>query len=88
MSEEQEEICRKVRAMVKSLVKKGAEPSDVSYALSFIATELGLEVTEGSISVFPVVMSGITHAVANAVEEPVDAEEADENDVPMGATLH
>ncbi|EEB78570.1 hypothetical protein GPB2148_1467 [marine gamma proteobacterium HTCC2148] len=88
MSEEQEEICRKVRSMTRSLIKKGAEPSDVSFALSLIATELGLEVTDGSISVFPVVMSGITHAVANAVEESADSSEADEGGVPAGAILH
>lgn len=88
MSEEQEEICRKVRSMVRSLINKGAEPSDVSFSLSLIATELGLEITDGSISVFPVVMSGITHAVANAVEQSADTAEVEENDVPAGATLH
>lgn len=88
MNEEQEEICRKVRAIAKSLVKKGAEPSDVSFALSLVATELGLKVTEGSISVFPVVMTGITHAVANAMEESADSCEAEDADVPVGATLH
>lgn len=88
MSEEQEEICRKVRSMVKSLIKKGAEPSDVSFALSMIATELGLEITDGSISVFPVVMSGITHAVANAVDERADIEEVDDDVMPAGATVH
>ncbi|AQA18352.1 hypothetical protein BST95_09020 [Halioglobus japonicus] len=88
MNEEQEEICRKVRAIAKSLVKKGAEPSDISFALSLVATELGLKVTEGSISVFPVVMTGITHAVANAMEESADSCEAEDADVPVGATVH
>jgi len=88
MNDEQEEVCRKVRSMAGALVKKGAEPSDVSFALSMIATELGLEITDGNISVFPVVMSGITYAVANAVEERDDFEPVDEDATPMGATVH
>ncbi|TXS92763.1 hypothetical protein FV139_12365 [Parahaliea maris] len=88
MNEEQEEICRKVRVMTKALLKRGAEPSDVSFALSLVATELGLKVTEGSISVFPVVMTGITHAVANAMEDTADSCEAEDAEVPVGATVH
>ncbi len=88
MSEEQEEICRKLRSMISSLVKKGASPSDVSFALTFIATELGLEITEGNISVFPVLMAGITYAVANAAEESDESAEVDENAMPFGATVH
>tara|TARA_R110002072_G_scaffold52723_2_gene140278 strand:+ start:452 stop:718 length:267 start_codon:yes stop_codon:yes gene_type:complete len=88
MSEEQEEVCRKVRSMVMSLIKKGADPSDVSFSLSLVATELGLEVTDGSISVFPVVMAGITHAVANAVDESADTQETNQDDTPIGVTVH
>ena len=88
MNDEQEEVCRKVRSMAAALVKKGAEPSDVSFALSMIATELGLEITDGNISVFPVVMSGITYAVANAVEDRGDLEPVDEDATPIGATVH
>ena len=88
MNDEQEEVCRKVRSMAESLVKKGAEPSDVSFALSMIATELGLEITDGNISVFAVVMSGITYAVANAVEDRDDLEPVDEDATPIGTTVH
>ncbi len=88
MNDAQEEVCRKVRSMVRSLIKKGAEPSDVSFALSMIATELGLEITEGNISVFPVLMAGITYAVANAAEESDESAEVDENAMPFGATVH
>ena len=88
MSENQEEVFRKVRTMVRSLLEGGAEPSDVSFALSFIATELGLEVAEGSIAVFPVVMAGICHAVANAADESVEAEDTDEQYVPNDMTVH
>lgn len=88
MSEEQEDICRKVRSIVSSLIKQGAEPSEVSFALSLIATELGLEMTHGSISVFPVLMSGITHAIANAVDQSSENEEVDETSLPLGTTVH
>jgi methanogenic corrinoid protein MtbC1 len=88
MSEEQEDICRKIRSMVNSLIERGAEPSDVSFALSMIATELGLQMTSGSISVFPVVMSGITHAVANAVDQSSENEEVEETILPLSTTVH
>ena len=88
MNEGREELCRKLRAIAKSLVKKGAEPSDVSFALSLVATELGLKVTEANISVFPVVMSGITHAVANVMKETADSCEVEDADFPVAATVH
>ena len=89
MSEEMENISRDVRALIKSLLEKGAEPSDISFVLCSLATELGLKVTEGSISVFPVVMTGIIKAVEDAVMEHNDSdEEAETDDTSRGATLH
>ena len=73
---------------MKSLIENGAAPSDVSFVLSSLATELGLKVTDGSISVFPVVMTGIIHAVSEAMEESVDDDETNEEEMPGGATLH
>jgi len=89
MSEEMKDISRDVRAVIKSLLDKGAEPSDVSFVLGFLATELGLKVTEGSISVFPVVMTGIIKAVDDAMKEySQDDEEEEDVDRPRSATLH
>ena len=89
MSEEMKDISRDVRAVIKSLLDKGAEPSDVSFVLGFLATELGLKVTEGNISVFPVVMTGIIKAVDDAMKEySQDDEEEEDVDRPRSATLH
>lgn len=89
MNEEQTDIAKQVRALVRSLTESGADPSDISFVLCMIATELGLEMTEGSISVFPVVLSGISYAVADAVEAAeTQSEETSPAAAPLGSTVH
>jgi uncharacterized membrane protein YjjP (DUF1212 family) len=91
MNEEQSEIAAQIHTTVAKLLEDGAGPSDVSFVLSMIATELGLEITEGSITVFPVVLSGISLAVANAVEAAGEEEgevQDKTDDVPIGAIVH
>ena len=48
--------------------KGGDKPSDVSFVLSMVATELGLKIMDKSISVFPVVLDGVSQGVANIMQ--------------------
>jgi len=89
MNEGRSAIAEDVHKLVQNLLKEGAKPSDVSFVLSMIATELGLKVTRGSISVFPTVLSGISRGVANALEaDEVEKEKELEEQRPLGETVH
>jgi hypothetical protein len=58
----------RTREFVGDLLVDGAKPQEVSYVLAYIATELGLRVTENSYMVFPMVLSGVKDAGDKAIE--------------------
>ena len=87
LNESQKEVCARTRGLIQELLKNGAQPSDISFVLSFLATELGLAVTEGSVSVVPVVFAGISNAINNAIEGAPDEEDVEE-ERPQWATVH
>ena len=81
-----------VKLVVKDWLKEGRKPSEISYALSYVATDLGLFVTDRDVSVFPVLLSAISEAVSshdsnddtNELEPEADTDAA----VPVEATIH
>ena len=68
MNERRPAIALTVHELVENILSEGAKPSDVSFVLTMVATELGLEVTKGIISVFPIILSGVSRGVANVLE--------------------
>jgi hypothetical protein len=58
----------RTREFVGNLLVDGAKPQEVSYVLAYVATELGLRVTENSYMVFPMVLSGVKDAGDKAIE--------------------
>lgn len=84
------ELMSSIRGHVRSLLESGAEPSAISFALAFIATELGLCVCPEPVRVFPVLLN----AVAQAASERSSADETDTGDeaaphcTSQGQTLH
>jgi hypothetical protein len=89
-----EEIMGRVRAMVGALLDASAAPPSVSYALAYVATELGLAVAGNSVQVFPVVLSAVSSAAADHKQEgdglqACGSDASASDDVcPDGATLH
>ena len=57
-----DEVRGKVRTFVGTLLNGGAKPPDIAFSLAYVATEFGLAVAEGSVQVFPVVLSAVTSA--------------------------
>jgi len=83
-----------VRGHVASLLSAGTSGSDISFALAFVATELGLQLSSQPAAVFPVVLHGVVTA-ACAHEEPANARPASETtddqptaERPVDAVLH
>ena len=85
-----DEVMGRIAHVTQSLLEDGAKPSDVAFALTWIAADMGLQVTGDPLRVLPVLLDAIS-AVANTrlrIEtekrslEPIDQQPAD------GATIH
>jgi len=65
MSDKQKEfdqILGKVRARAISLLKDEKAASDISFALTYVATELGLSTADQPVQVFPLILRAMTQA--------------------------
>jgi hypothetical protein len=93
-SETKMELVNQVRGQVKEWLKDGAKPSEVSFALSFIAADLGLHMTNKDIRIMPVLLDGISTAIRCANDEDSESEDDDnddeqaETDLPIDLTVH
>ena len=85
-----DDVMGRIAHLTQSLLEDGAKPSDVAFALTSIAADMGLQVTGDPLKVFPVLLDAIA-GVANTrlrLEtekrslELIDQEPAD------GATIH
>ena len=84
-----EELVPELRQFVEARLEAGAAPQDLSYALSLVATELGICVTDGSLTVLPTVLKGISDAVSVYSEEiDSQAQNAPLLVRPKGAPVH
>lgn len=80
-------VSNEVRELIQSLLKDGVKPSRISFVLCKTATELGLEITEGSLEVLPLVLAGISEGVVSVLN--VEEDESEEQDsIPQGAVIH
>jgi hypothetical protein len=73
---EKGDITYAVESLVGQLLDDGARPSDISFVLSMVSTELGLKVTNKNISVFAVVLEGVTEGVKKIFRDEIKEREA------------
>lgn len=80
-----------VRQFTVQLLERGSAPAQLSFALAFVSTEMGLHVTSRAhaLGVFQTVLQAVTTAALNAPAETQDnAEDTAAESAPAGATLH
>jgi hypothetical protein len=58
-------LLSQTRASVGSLMDAGFSPPEITFALAYIATELGLTVADKPVEVFPLVLSAVSQATAD-----------------------
>ncbi|MCZ8111004.1 MAG: hypothetical protein O9321_08995 [Rubrivivax sp.] len=80
-----------VRRFASARLKEGDSPAELSFALAFVATEMGLCLTRGADSL--PVFQAVLHAVSSAAPNGAPVDEQPERDgprvtVPAGATVH
>jgi hypothetical protein len=87
-----EDIVTRVRKNVCDLLECGATAPDLSFALAFVATELGLQVSRDGVAVFPVLLRGIAAAATANIKaagpDGVDAVDGIDSSPPAGTSLH
>ena len=87
---ELDEVMNRIRRSVQRLLNQAADPSDVSFALAYVATELGLVLAPDPVKVFPMVLAGVADAAAQcAKQQDEEAEElATDSQRPCSVVLH
>lgn len=85
-----------VRMLVSEQLDTGLRASNISFALTYIAVELGLTVATDRAAVYPVVMAAISEAATadstrrndESVERSSPKNSEPRTTVPIGATVH
>ena len=90
-SEPLNSVVDEVRRFTVQRLDAGLSPSALSFALAFVATEMGLCVTRHAspLPVFQAVLQAVTSAAMNAAPtEPVEPHEGELASVPPGVAVH
>lgn len=85
-----QEVYARVRGQVKRLLDRGVPPAQVSFALTYVATELGLGVCKDPVRVFPVVLDALGQAAIHYADARQDGTRVEEQleCAPAGAPIH
>ncbi|MBM3153246.1 MAG: hypothetical protein FJZ96_13760 [Chloroflexi bacterium] len=85
-----EQILNRVRGQVKRLLARGASAPDVTYALAFVATELGLLRSNDPAGVVAVVLKGVSQVSSDYARLMHGQDEGEEvlERAPEGVSIH
>ena len=83
-------IVDEVRRFTVQRLNDGASPCELSFALAFVATEMGLCVRRGQspLPVFQTVLQALATATTNESQGAVSSQDDEADAVPAGATVH
>ncbi len=60
-----DQLAEQIRNSVRHMLKAGIPAWDITYALTYVATELGLAVAKEPVRIFPVLLGAISQAVGS-----------------------
>ena len=85
-----DEVFERIRDEVRALLGGGIAPENISFALSYIATELGLAVATNPVEVYPVILSAVAQAstASSANKEDRTSALGSELQLPQSSTIH
>jgi hypothetical protein len=77
MSENQTpaELLSQIRDFVRELLDEDAAPPQITFCLAYVATELGLAMTDNSPRAVPVVLDAVAHATRVMTQQDNEDEE-------------
>jgi hypothetical protein len=96
MAQEQEkepkidEVIGRVASVTQSLLKDGAQPSQVAFALTTVAAEMGLQVAGDPLKVFSVLLEAIAGVAKTHLQVETESRvlELTDQEPPDGVTIH
>ena len=87
-----DELVERISDLTKSLLSQGADPGELVFSLTSVATNMGLHVCNNPIETFYAQMTAIGQLTGPFLDAQADAEsvEADPEpkNIPVGATVH
>jgi hypothetical protein len=67
-----------VRKLVSKHLSDGIHPSDLTYSLSFVAADLGLQSADNQVAAISVFNAGLSNAIRNSLDEKQESQTDDE----------
>lgn len=67
-----------VRKLVSKHLSDGIHPSDLTYSLSFVAADLGLQSADNQVAAISVFNAGLGNAIRNSLDEKQESQTDDE----------
>ncbi len=85
-----DDIFQRLRSQTGQLLEDGAAPSEVTFALAYIAAELGFVVAPDPLCVIPVVLKAVSEAASQQLKNKNSQQDKDymEQPVQPGETIH
>lgn len=78
----------RIGRLTQALLEDGAEPSQVAFALTSVAADMGLQITGDPLKVFPVLLSAIAHQASRRYEDERRQLDGNGLEPPPGVTVH
>ncbi|MEQ8407028.1 MAG: hypothetical protein RKH07_01990 [Gammaproteobacteria bacterium] len=72
------QLIGQAREFVQALLKEDGKSEDITFALAFVAADLGLRVTDNQVAPISVVNAGVNKAIKDSVTRQRDQENEDE----------
>jgi hypothetical protein len=68
-----DEVVGRIARVTQSLLEEGASPSQVAFALTSVAADMGLQVAGDPLKVFPVLLDAIAEAARTRLREQIES---------------
>ena len=85
---ELDDLVGRIGLLTQALLEEGAEPSEVAFALTSVAADMGLQITGDPLKVFPVLLSAIAHQASRRSVDERQQIDVTGLGAPPGATVH
>jgi hypothetical protein len=85
-----DEVVGRIARMTQSLLEDGANPSQVAFALTSVAADMGLQVAGDPLKVFPVLLDAIAEVAKTRLRKETESRDLDATDQEPahGVTIH
>lgn len=83
-------VIDRIKHVTRQLLEDGAQPSEIAFALTSVAADMGLQLTNDPYKVFPVLLDAIAQQAKCRLRKDPDRDglDLDAEGPPEGTTIH